>query len=433
MSFPQDLGRDGLEKLLEALARPPFVAVEIFAKQGASCRVRWDWREGWRLEDRCELGFAVRAGTRHRSGFWAQAGAPPVALDLGALAPGGLKLPPPTAGPEETPDPEVGSSERPERAQAEEWADRFVKRVEPEGFLSRIEMEIGASRSRILSTTGLRAGWEQQVGLLRVEVERNGRILQAERWFERLDRLDAEEVLEELTERLEALTRGAAVGRPGPRPVVLAAPVMARLVEGLAQPLLAAADRRLLERAWSPAAEVSRLWTLVHDGGDPRGLLAVPRDGEGVRTGRWSLVEEGRVVKPLLAWWEGEGGEPGCTRRDGYRDLPRKGPLQLLLEPVPGLNARGLLRELEEGCWIPGAEGRLQRLPGERFRLPVSAWSVVGGKTVGGLGPAVLEGSWEALRQGLQRLGADLAWVPGDGLYGAPAACVEGLEVLPLE
>jgi predicted Zn-dependent protease len=465
--------REQLEATLERLIGSSLRVAELYVKTGKS--VRWSWRagEGLTYARSLERGFAVRAGVAHRSGFWVQAERPPETLDLASLGPGRLDLP--------GPQPTHRSFRRgvedftflPESAC--EWFEGVKNRMEEamsQVEWLRAELEMGSSVFSLLSSTGVWAEGTLGVRRLKLELLWGDAILSYERPFVDSNGLRSEGIVEELVERFQALERGTPRDRRLRWPVVVRASVMARLVEALATAENWLRPDRSMVRRWSPDGGSSPFWSVVHDGGDPRGPVASLWDGEGKPTSRGVLVEQG-------LWVGGRRGEAlfgsGCVRRDSYRDKPRPGFLQLFLEPVPGYpqsasqgasvpgssgtepsgpvlgllfervpgysgsapgySALGTSRaeleeELEDGAVLIAAEGRVCAVPEGRFRLKTTGFWVQGGKRRGGLGPVLLEGSFEALRCGLRRLASDLEWVPGDGVFGAPSALLEGLELV---
>ncbi len=433
MSRAVGISRGELEHSLARLFGPGFQAVELYGKEGWSCRWRWSAEEGASFLRTSERGFAARAGSGNRSGFWVRAGSPPDHLDRSVLRPGRLRLPRPLPARR---SPLAEASRACFRFEEEAGSSWFatlrqgLKRAAPELEPSRAELEVGCSGFRLVSTTGLHAEGSMGARRVALELRASEQTVSLELPFLGAAEVDPEVLVEPIVERWQAIRGTSRRGLRLRGPLVATAPVMARLLEGLAQ-----AERwfdfdSTGARRRSPVSGTSPFWTVVHDGGDPRGPLATLWDGEGTPTGRYLLLNQGQWVGGWLDDGHGEGPALGCFRRDSYRDPPRMGFLQLFLEPVPDTSARELETELDDGAVLVAAQGQVQQLPGGRFTLKVSGFQVRGGQRREGLGLALLEGSFAELRRGLRRLASDLTWVPGDGVFGAPSARLEGLELL---
>ncbi|HEX6201688.1 MAG TPA: metallopeptidase TldD-related protein [Thermoanaerobaculia bacterium] len=223
--------------------------------------------------------------------------------------------------------------------------------------------------------------------------------------------------------------------------LVLAPPLAARLLAALTPYLVGprAADRvaALRDRRGRIG---SQALTVIDDGRLPGGLLEAPVDGEGLATRAVALVEEGAFRQPLLAWHEARGGDPrhgdprptGCSRRPSWRDLPRPGPTHLHLAPAPAVPAADLLADLARGYYLLDAAGPVALdLDAAAFTVPVAGYAIQSGRAVAPAGGLVLAGSVSALLRGIQAVARDLAFVPDDGLVGAPTVLVTGLELRP--
>jgi PmbA protein len=224
--------------------------------------------------------------------------------------------------------------------------------------------------------------------------------------------------------------------------LLLAPPLAARLLAALAPYLVGAraADRvaALRDRRGRIG---SRAVTVVDDGRLPGGLLDAPVDGEGLATRAVTLVEEGVFRQPLVAWHEVRGGDArgearpsGCSRRASWRDLPRPGPTHLSLAPAAGVAVADLLADLARGYYLIDAAGPVALdLEAAAFSVPVAGYAIQSGRAVAPAGGLVLAGTVGALLRGIQATATarDLAFVPADGLVGAPTLLVTGLELRP--
>ena len=452
----------GAEALLADLPRRGFPDAEIFEKSGRSRRfvraaaasASGDPAAPVRMTQAMavEAGWALRAGDRRRSLFYAATGSADPGAPLPEPSPHPLRLPELTVSPAAQ---AAGASE-PWNAPPEFDAplatesvaatllgalERELRRELPASRLVTAWLEDGASESALLSTSGVAAGWRARAAYLRLEVEDRGRRCRFEGAEREARRFEPRALALRLVDRLCALAESRG-GSPGvaasavdaDRPLLLAAPLAARLVQALS-PLflgLAASDRLAALGALSPHL------TLVDDGRLAAGVLLAPVDGEGLPCGRVALVEEGRFVRPLLAWWEagrsGVAGVPGCARRASWRDLPRRAPTHMFVEsgttPVADLVASG--GSGGAGAYLLDAEGGVRIDPVSlAFEVAVSGLHLVDGRAVSPLGRVRLCGDVKSLLGGIRALARDLQFVPGDGMFGAPSMLVSGLRLLP--
>ncbi|MEO7793497.1 MAG: metallopeptidase TldD-related protein, partial [Thermoanaerobaculia bacterium] len=429
----------GAEALLADLIRRGLGAAEIFEKSGRSrCFARETATSDVSLAARTtqamatEAGWAVRAGDRRRSLFFAATGS----ADPGALlpepSPHSLRLP-------EAPILSAGLSEEPWSTPADfavplatesvaatllQAIERELRRELPESRLLSAWLEDGASESTLVATSGLRAAWSARAAFLRLEVEDRGRRCRFEGAEREARQFEPRALALRLVDRLcalEATVGRAPVAYDAAVPLLLAAPLAARLVQAVAPLFLgpAANERILAFGALSPEL------TLVDDGRHPGGVLVAPVDGEGMPCGRAVLVEEGRFVRPLLTWWEA-GSMPvaGCARRASWRDLPRRAPTHLFVAPsttaVADLVAAG-----GAGAYLLDAEGPVRIDPlSLAFEVAVSALHLAAGRAVSPLGPVRLCGDLKGLLTGIRARARDLHFVPGDGMFGAPSLLV---------
>lgn len=403
--------------------------LEIFEKQGRS-RLHVRAPEGEASHQANEAGWAIRAGDAARSCFLAGAGALPVAPRLPAMTPQPMRLPPALPGgrwlaPRGLDAPLATEAEgRALLAGLARELEREVRGVR----LGPLRLEEGASETAIASSTGVAARFRARSAYVRVEATHGARRLEAEFVARSAADFKPLALARRVADRFHALAEGA----PPPSSSFLLAPaVAARLVDALAPRFVglaagarhAAGDRVAAERV-----------TLVDDGRRADGLLAAPFDGEGVPTRAVPLVEGGRFVQPLLAWWEID--DParaaGCSRRHGWRDLPRRGPSELAILPEPKVAVADLLAELRQGAYLIACEGGVRlSSDGDAFTVAVSGFAIEGGRATGGLGPCRLAGRLSSWMKGVRGVARDLTFVPGEALFGAPTLWIEGeLELL---
>lgn len=453
----------GAEALLADLARRGLSEGEVFEKSGRSRRfVREAGGEdsgGGVLMTQAmatEAGWALRAGDRRRSLFHAATGTADPGLELPEPSPHPLRLPDlamaaggaVTAGAVGTRGPDdLGAAAGPWSTPAEfdtplatesvaatllAAIERELRRELPASRLRQAWLEDGAAEWTLLSTSGLRAESRSRAAYLRLEVEDRGRRCLFEGAEREARRFEPRALALRLVDRLCALvgnSERSPVGDVAPgRPLLLAAPLAARLVQAIAPLFLgpAASDRLAALGAFSTTL------TLVDDGRLAEGVLVSPVDGEGLPSGRVRLIEEGRFVQPLLAWWEaGRAIVPGCARRASWRDLPRRAPTHLFIEPGPSPVA-DLVETGGAGAYLLDAEGGVRIDPVSlAFEVAVSGLHLAAGRAVSPLGRVRLCGDVASLLAGIRELGRDLSFVPGDGMFGAPSMLVSGLRVLP--
>ena len=467
------------EALLAELPRRGFPAAEIFEKQGRS---RSFTREGAastlaapgaavvpaagvRMTQAVatEAGWALRAGDRRRSLFHAATGSADPGVTLPEPSPHPLRLPDPAPAPA----PDLGSNfaanfalagaggpssaaedfDAPlatESAAATLLAEieRELRRELPESRLVTARLEDGAAEWTLLSTTGVRAASRARAAYLRLEVEDRGRRCCFEGAERDIRRFEPRALALRLVDRLCALEGGRDGASAAPwvnpdLPLLLAAPLAARLVQAIAPLFLgAAASDRLAAMAGSAAGAgsgaLSPGLTLIDDGQLPGGVLVSPVDGEGLPCGRAVLIDDGRFVQPLLAWWEAGGSPvPGCARRASWRDLPRRAPTHFFIAPSTTPVA-DLLAAGGAGAYLLDAEGAVRIDPASlAFAVAVSGFHLSSGRAISPLGRVRLCGDVRSLLAGLRALARDLSFVPGDGMFGAPSMLVSGLRVLP--
>jgi PmbA protein len=221
----------------------------------------------------------------------------------------------------------------------------------------------------------------------------------------------------------------------GPCDVLLAPPVGARLLASLLPfligPRAVHLGTGLRDRRGRIASDAV---TVLDDGRLPGGTFEAPVDGEGVPTREVTLIDSGIFRQPLLAWWQTseEGTPSGCSRRASWRDLPAPGPTHLYLKPDARAPVASLLGDIQHGAYLIDTAGAPRvDLDGLRFELPACGFLVERGRAAGPLPKACLRGSLAALLKGVAGVARDLAFLPLDGMIGAPTLLVTGLELAP--
>jgi predicted Zn-dependent protease len=428
LSAPErPLGERGTE-LVRRLTRTRGLEVEAFEKRGRSRRFERSPTGEW-VANTHERGWAVRAGDLRRSWFasgtgelpaegpWPEASAHPLWLPQAATATERVAPPPGLEAPL--------ASESEARALVE-GVERELARELPGARLPAALLEDGASESVLISSRGASGQGIARVARLRLEAERGESRVVSESWERSGAELKPVALARRIADRILAL-EGAVRPPAGAR--LLAAPVVARLLEAYAPALVgreAAGRLRAGEPVGDPRVRI------VDDGSLAGGLLWSASDGEGVACRELTLVEAGRFARPLLAWWESDRPQEtsGCARRASYRDLPRRAPTHFYLDPDPTTPVADLLADVVEGTYLIDVEGgvRIDESTGG-FSVAVSGFALARGRTAGGLGRATLTGSFGALFGGVRGLGRDLQFVAGDGMFGAPSLLVDGLDL----
>ena len=413
-------------ELVGRLAQESGLACEAYEKRGRSRRLERD-AGGEFLSTSIEQGWAVRLGDPRRSGFAAGTGELPAAPVI-ETSEHPLWLPEPGAASGWTAPPGL------EAALAGETELRaLLDSIERElaGELAGARrvgalLEDGASEASLVSSRGIATRTVSRLAALRFEAAHEGRRVRLEAWARSAAELRPLAVARRLADRLLALAGAPA---PAPGPLLLAAPLVARLVQALA-PYLVGRDAAAPSRSAAGRPLAAPGVRLIDDGALAAGLLAAAADGEGVPCRAVTLVEEGRFVRPLVAWWEAErpGDASGCARRASWRDPPRRAPTHLYLEADAERAVADLLGEAT--AYLLDAEGAVAVEPADgSFEVAVSGWALEQGRAAGGLGRRLLRGRLGGVLGGVRARARDLTFVAGDGLFGAPTCLVDGLEL----
>ncbi|MEM9554928.1 MAG: metallopeptidase TldD-related protein [Acidobacteriota bacterium] len=429
---------DRLRDVLETLLDSGFGEVEVFHKTGRSRLHRWSSAEGEVSSLRREEGWAVRAGDRRRSFFYAAAGAPSADVAWPDADGQGLRLPSPRPIAPWTPPADleatlVGETEARALFDA---VDRELGDELPGARLVRGWLEDGSSRQEIVSSREIAAGARHRAASLVLEARgprrgRGGRMLATVERDAR--RFSPRTLARRMVDRLLVAERGQAPRRDRGE-MLLAPELMAGLLAAL-RPLWI--GTRAAERAAALADRSGRLgsraFSLLDDGRLRGGLLAAPCDGEGLPTREVVLVDDGVFRQPLIRWPEASARQrgTGCSRRASWRDLPALGPSHLYLRPEPGHAVGEMLAEISRGYYLLALDGAPHLdTAGERFSAPVSGFALDSGRATGAVAGCWLCGSVAALLHGVVAVARDLTFTPlAGGMVGAPTTLVRGLEL----
>ncbi|MBP1643013.1 MAG: putative pmbA protein [Acidobacteria bacterium] len=417
--------------LVAGLAHAGALDAEAYEKRGRSRRLERG-PEGEFSSTAVEAGWAVRAGDLRHSWFASGAGELPLAASWPQPTANPLWLPEPRppapwSAPAAFAAPLAGESEARALLDA---VTRELARELPGARLGSALFEEGASEWSLVSSRGVAATGAARAATLRLVAERNAHTVTAETWAFEAREMKPLAVARRLVDRLLALEGGA---RPHGSALLVAAPLAARLVEALSPWLI---GREAPARASALAGRGGRLGApglrLVDDGALASGLLSSASDGEGIPCRELTLVEDGRFVRPLLAWWEAESpaAASGCVRRASYRDLPRRAATHLYLAGDPRLGVPELVAEAGDGAYLIDAEGTVAVEPASgRFSVAVTGFALESGRAKGGLGRRVLAGTLGGWLGGVRAAARDLTFVAGDGMFGSPTLLVDGLDL----
>lgn len=437
-----------LAATLRALRAGGFEEAEVYAKSGRSRRLElgpggpvagFAQERGWMVRaSGARASFAASgSGEPEPGGPWPEPDGEPFRLPDPAAAE-------PWSAPEDLDAPLVGESEG---MRLLESLGTALATELPGARLTSAALEDGAAEHALASSRGVEARWRGRLAALRVEAAApagrgkppaTAAIYLAER---EARRFHPAALARRLADRL-AVTAAGAEASLDRGELLLAPAVGARLLAGLL-PLLVGPDATALvaELRDRRGRIASSELTVIDDGRLPGGALAAPCDGEGVPTRAVTLLEEGEHRQPLLAWHQarsagtaaaGGARASGCSRRASWRDLPAPGPTHLYVRPRRGISAGSLLAGLARGYYLLDAAGAGRfDLPGDRFELPVCGFAVAGGRAVAPVSRALLCGGIGALLRGIQAVARDLAFLPLDGMIGAPSLLAGGLELRP--
>ncbi len=428
---------DRLLEVLESLARQGWDEVEVFHKRGRSRTMHYT-PYGDSTSLRQEEGWAVRAGDRRRSFYYAASGAPqpdahwPEADGLGLRLPSARPVAPWSA-PSSLDAPLLGESE------ALGFFEALARLLDEELPGSRLlsgHLDDGSSESQLASNREIATRYRHRGAALYLEAvaPTGGRSLALEVAERDARRLSPAVLARRLADLLSVTEKGSARARDRGE-FLLAPAVTARLLAALSDLWIGpeAADRVSGLRGRRGRIG-SRALTLIDDGRFPGGVLEAPVDGEGQPTRAVTLVEEGTFRQPLLAWWQAASDPKrvsGCSPRPGWRDLPRPGATHLYLQPDPAIRVASLLEGLGRGYYLIGVSGAPRiEADSSRFAMPVSGFAISGGRPQGAVARAWLVGSVSTLLRGIVAKARDLSFLPiGHSMVGAPTLLVKGLEL----
>jgi predicted Zn-dependent protease len=426
------------DDVLRSLLTHGLSQAEVYTKRGRSRRLEIAHDHESSLVTQ-EKGWAIRAGTRRGSFFFAGTGNPPPTGPWPQPAAGSCELPSASDTP---PWSEPSDFEAPLLGEREGWAlisalGKHLAEELPGARLLRGVLEDGSSDGELVSSRSLQARFRHRVASLFLHAAGPGRQPAVARLYvaaREARRFPPQALARRLADHLSVLGSG---GQPALEAgeLLLAPQVAAQLLAGLL-PLWVGAEAGergapFRDRRGRIAADVL---TLIDNGRFPGGIFEAARDGEGVPCREVVLVEEGLFRQPLLGWSEASGPNvaSGCSRRASWRDFPQRGPTHLYVTPDPKVSVGALLGSIGSGHYLIEATG-----PGrfdfaaDRFTLPVCGFVLAQGRAIAPVGSAQLTGRISAFLNGIVGIGRDLAFQPLDGMIGSPSLLVTGLELIP--
>ncbi len=425
---------ESLFAVREHLVGTGWEETEVLYKRGRSRSLRIT-PEGEVAAFRQEEGWAVRAGERQRSFYYAASGLPRPDTVWPAADGAGLRLPSARPVPRWSPPSSLDApllSENEARGFFQAVGRELDTEVPGARLLSG-HLEDGSSESQLLSSREVAAAVRHRAAWLRLTATGGGEdAVDLELAGREARQFSPAAVARRLADHLLIARKGAAPARDRGQ-FLLAPPVAIGLFAALS-------DLWVGDEAEENAAPYldqrgrlgTRALTLIDDGRLAGGIFEAPVDGEGQPTREVTLVEEGAYRQPLLSWWQTPT-EParasGCVLRPGWRDLPRQGPTHLYLRPDGSTAVAALLGSLRRGYYLLALEGSVRR-QADRFAAPVAGFAVDGGRPTGPIAGAWLTGTITALCNGLLGVARDLTFLPvGGGMVGSPTVLVHGVEL----
>lgn len=423
-------------EVLDQLTSDGWPEVEVYHKVGRSRILRIaPGSQTTSLQE--EEGWAVRAGDRRRSFFYAASG-PPKPGALWPEADGqGLRLPsarlvPRWTAPADLEAPLVGENEA--RALLE-GLGRALDTELPGGRITTAILEDGSSESLLLSSREIDAKIRRRAASLYVESLAPGtRPVNLSLVTREARGLNPLAIARRLADRLLIARKGESPLRDRGE-FLLAPTVVIRLLSSLGELWVGPEAHHKTSSVIHRNGKVGCTgFTLIDNGRLPGGLFEAPVDGEGQPCREVRLVEEGLFRQPLLTWWQettGRGRASGCCQRASWRDLPLPGVTHLHVKPDPAIGVAALLGDIQRGYYLLDCEGAPRvDVAGNRFAMPVCGFAIEAGQATSSVSRAWLGGSLSSFFGGVLGVGRDLTFLPAlGGMVGSPSLRVRGLEL----
>lgn len=176
---------------------------------------------------------------------------------------------------------------------------------------------------------------------------------------------------------------------------------------------------------WLKRSEfASRALTIVDDAS-----ADAPLDGEGTRTRRVVLVEEGALVGRLHDLRSAAStGEPptGHGVRPSYRTPPRAGPRRLFFDTARGISPLELLKRVARGAFARAVTAPVfADLERDRYEIEFTGVAVLAGRAMEPIAGARVSGRLSELLQRIADVATDRQFFPLPDPVGAPTMLIE--------
>lgn len=309
-------------------------------------------------------------------------------------------------------------------------ADEAVSGVRLAGYGDRM------SQAVIASTAGVRGRYVRSDAYVLVEAlaERDGSSTSAfgVSAARHPEDVDVEGAAVEAARRASRLLNGRQPPS-GALPVVLDPDVTASLLDALGSALGAEAVQRGRSLFAGRVGDglASDHLTLVDDGRLPDGFGSAPWDGEGVPTGRTTLIEGG-VLRGYLyntqTAWRDSTTSTGNARRPSHQGPPGLGTTNLYLEPG-ATDPADLIGGVSHGFYcqhVMGLHSGADPVSGQ-LSVAASGLMIRDGALAEPVREASIAGTFPGLLAGIAVVGNDLRFFPQHGSTGGQTVLVENL------
>jgi PmbA protein len=437
------------QRVLDRCTRLGAEDAEVYISRGREFTVRVYQGEIESLTSAESRGVGVRTFREHRVGFSYSSDTQPDALDRlaeEALLNGRYNhadeanvLPPPKPA-----EPLSGlASPRMDQVDPERRVDfalemeRRATTLDPR--VRRVSDAIysdGSGQVELYNTRGLSASYARTVayGVLETIAERDSEMQSGYAFTHGrdIDDLDLDAVVQEAVENAAGLL-GARPVKTASVPVVLHPHAAATILGVLGNSFSADAviNRRSLLAGKVGQQVAAAGVTIFDDARLPEGLASRPFDGEGVPSGRITLIDAG-VLKGYLhntyTAMRTNGQSTGSAVRS-YRSVPEVGVSNLVLRPGE-LSREALLDRVDNGLHVTQLTGlnTVNPVSGE-FSLGLTGHWIEGGRLTRPVKELTVAGNVIGLLKKVSAVANDLRFIFAGGFCGSPTVLIEELPV----